>query len=351
MPPLPWPKRYQGRYRSVDFDFMRTLGTGSFGRVHLVRSVSNHRFYTVKVLNKDKTVAHRQIDHASNEVNVLLAVQHPFIIKLWGTFQDATNLFMVMDFVPGGELFSLLRAQNRFPEPPAKFYAAEVAIAIGYLHTLDIVHRDLKPENILIARDGHIKLVDFGFAKYVPTVTWTSCGTPDYLAPEIVDQRRYNKSVDWYALGILIYEMLTGFPPFHRTDPEDNTPMALYGRILEGVSAIRWPKFPPLARDIVLCFLEQDPSKRLGNLKNGANDVFKHAWFREVPWTMLRTRSLTPPFVPRVASPGDARAFRTYAEDGATARYGEPAPDPHGKLFPDFEYTALDAPKMRATTV
>ncbi|KZV68745.1 kinase-like protein [Peniophora sp. CONT] len=346
-PPFPYPKRDKGRYRYVDFDFLRTLGTGSFGRVHLVRSKHNQRFYAVKVLNKDKIVAHKQIDHTNNEMNMLLAVQHPFIVNLWGTFQDATNLYMVMDFVPGGELFSLLRRSNRFPEPVAKFYAAEVALALNHLHTLDIVYRDLKPENILLARDGHIKIADFGFAKYVPTVTWTLCGTPDYLAPEVVNQRRYNKSVDWYALGILIFEMLTGLPPFHRTEPGENTPMALYGRIQEGERAIRWPTFPPLARDIVLRFLEQDPSKRFGNLHNGAGDVFGHVWFREVDWARLKAREITAPFVPKVASPGDARAFEAYAEDGATARYGEPAPDPHGTLFPDFDYTAPDAPSLR----
>lgn len=235
-------------------------------------------------------------------------------------------------------------ALQRFPEPVAKFYAAEVALALNHLHTLDIVYSDLKPENILLARDGHIKIADFGFAKYVPTVTWTLCGTPDYLAPEVVNQQRYNKSVDWYALGILIFEMLTGLPPFHRTEKGENTPMALYSRIQEGERAIRWPTFPPLARDIVLRFLEQDPSKRFGNLHNGAGDVFGHAWFREVDWARLRAREITAPFVPKVDSPGDARAFEAYAENDATAKYGEPAPDPHGHWFPDFDYTAPDAP-------
>ena len=145
----------------------------------------------------------KQVEHTNNEQRLLLAIQHPFIVNLWGRFQDAQNLYMVMDFVHGGELFTLLRRSRvcalswfrnsevlivgaqRFPEPVSKFYAAEVALALDYLHSADIIYRDLKPENILLHSDGHIKLADFGFAKYCPNTTWTLCGTPDYLAPEV----------------------------------------------------------------------------------------------------------------------------------------------------------------------
>lgn len=170
-----------------------------------MRSKYNQRFYAIKVLNKAKIVRTKQVEHTNNEKTLLEAVQHPFIVNLWGAFQDASNLYMVMDFVPGGELFSLLRRAKaspvsvlvdtvlyamdlrfqRFPEQVAKFYAAEVAIALNYLHRFDIVYRDLKLENILLSADGHIKIADFGFAKRCSTSTWTLCGTPDYLAPEV----------------------------------------------------------------------------------------------------------------------------------------------------------------------
>ena len=170
--------------------------------IFVVRSKHNLRFYAMKVLNKDKIVKTKQVEHTNNEQQMLEAVQHPFIINLWGTFQDSANLYMVMDFVPGGELFTLLRRSNvsgidtpisscqcsfkqRFPEPVAKFYAAEVALALNHLHSLDIIYRDLKPENILLNFDGHIKVADFGFAKSCASTTWTLCGTPDYLAPEV----------------------------------------------------------------------------------------------------------------------------------------------------------------------
>ncbi|KAF5375545.1 hypothetical protein D9615_009139 [Tricholomella constricta] len=328
-------KRPKGAYRLSDFIVQRTLGTGSFGRVHLVRSKHNLRFYAIKVLNKEKVVKTKQVEHTNNEQHMLEAVQHPFIINLWGSFQDSTNLYMVMDFVPGGELFTLLRRSNRFPDPVAKFYAAEVALALNHLHGLDIIYRDLKPENILLNQDGHIKVADFGFAKTCTSTTWTLCGTPDYLAPEIVSQQRYNKSVDWYALGVLIFEMLSGLPPYHHSDPN---PVLLYERIIRGPAFIKWPAFNGLAMDLILKLMESDPSKRYGNLRHGAGDVFAHPWFREVDWDKLAAREITAPYLPKISGDGDASAFDSYPEDNVAAQYGLPGPDPFGTAFPDFDY-------------
>ena len=213
----------KGKYSLTDFDIKRTLGTGSFGRVHLVQSKHNQRFYAVKVLKKAQVVKMKQVEHTNDERKMLQKVKHTFLVTLWGTFQDSKNLYMVMDFVEGGELFSLLRKsqvsqldyfeyyhqsytlteylysrnEKRFPNPVAKFYAAEVTLALDYLHLQGIIYRDLKPENLLLDRHGHLKITDFGFAKEVPDITWTLCGTPDYLAPEVVASKGYNKSVDW----------------------------------------------------------------------------------------------------------------------------------------------------------
>ncbi|KEI39205.1 uncharacterized protein L969DRAFT_87146 [Mixia osmundae IAM 14324] len=264
------------RYALTDFNFVKTLGTGSFGRVHLVRSCHNKRHYAVKVLSKERVVRMKQVEHTNSEREMLERVRHPFLVNLWGTFKDSRNLYMVMDFVSGGELFSLLRKSQRFPDPVAKFFAAEVALALDYLHSLDIIYRDLKPENILLGADGHIKITDFGFAKYVPDNTWTLCGTPDYLAPEIVQSKGYNKSVDWYALGVLMFEMLAGWPPFFT---EDTNPMRLYERIIAG--KIRYPShFLPDAKDLLRNLLTSDLTKRFGNLANGSSDIFGHACVR-----------------------------------------------------------------------
>ncbi|KAH7093837.1 kinase-like protein [Auriculariales sp. MPI-PUGE-AT-0066] len=324
------------RYGLGDFVFHRTLGTGSFGRVHLVRSKNNFRFYAVKVLAKEKVVRMKQVEHTLNERNLLTNVQHPFIVNLWGTFQDPTNLYMVMDFVAGGELFSLLRKSTRFPDPVAKFYAAEVALALHYLHSQDIIYRDLKPENILLGADGHIKMTDFGFSKVVPHVTSTLCGTPDYLAPEIVEGKLYNKSVDWYALGILIFEMLAGFPPFFTTDPQPN-PFKLYELIVAG-NVVYPTYFDARAHDLIKRFITADATERYGNLKYGAKDIFAHAWFGEVPWEKLYKKEIPAPYVPKIDGDGDASQFARYNENN-TLDYGRPAEDAFGYLFRDFDYS------------
>jgi len=187
------------KLRLDDFVLKRTVGTGSFGRVHLAQSKVNNKHYAIKALDKYDVVRLKQVEHINNEPTILREISHPFLVTLWDAFQDDSHLFMVMDYVPGGELFSILRKQKKFTEQTAKFYAAEVLLALAYLHENGIVYRDLKPENILIDARGHVKLTDFGFAKRVDNMTWTVCGTPDYLAPEIILSKGYTKAVDWWG--------------------------------------------------------------------------------------------------------------------------------------------------------
>lgn len=322
----------KGKYTLADFSIRRTLGTGSFGRVHLVQSRHNEKFYAVKVLKKYQVVKMKQVEHTNSEKAMLERVRHPFLVNLWGTFQDTKNLYMVMDFVEGGELFSLLRKSQRFPNPVAKFYAAEVALALDYLHQQNIIYRDLKPENLLLDRNGHIKITDFGFAKYVPDITWTLCGTPDYLAPEVVSSKGYNKSVDWWSLGVLAFEMLAGYPPFYDSDP-----IRLYEKIL--ACKIRYPGyFDPLAKDLLKNLLTADLTKRFGNLRNGSRDIMDHQWFKEVNWQRLARKEIEAPYVPPVTGDGDASLFDYYPEEGdaefAGARSGEG--EAFEGLFPEF---------------
>lgn len=324
-------RRTAGRYALADFAIERTLGTGSFGRVHLVRSKHNGRFYAVKVLNKEKVIKMKQVEHTNSEREMLVRVRHPFLVNLWGTFQDVNNLYMVMDFVAGGELFSLLRKSQRFPNSVAKFYAAEVALALDYLHSLDIIYRDLKPENLLLGADGHVKVTDFGFAKHVPDITWTLCGTPDYLAPEVVQSKGYNKSVDWYALGVLIFEMLAGYPPFFT---EDGNPMKLYEKIIAG--KVRYPTyFDVLAKELLKNLLVGDLSKRYGNLRAGSSDIFAHGWFAEVDWDKLYRREIPAPYVPKIEGDGDASQFDRYQE-ADVSDYGKAGSGPHDHFFTEF---------------
>lgn len=319
----------KGKYSLTDFHIMRTLGTGSFGRVHLVRSVHNGRYYAIKVLKKQQVVKMKQVEHTNDERRMLKLVEHPFLIRMWGTFQDAKNLFMVMDYIEGGELFSLLRKSQRFPNPVAKFYAAEVVLALEYLHSHDIIYRDLKPENILLDRNGHIKITDFGFAKEVSTVTWTLCGTPDYIAPEVITSKPYNKTVDWWSLGVLIFEMLAGYTPFY-----DTTPMKTYEKILSG--KIHFPSFfHPDVVDLLSRLITADLSSRLGNLVNGPADIRNHPWFSEVVWTKLLAKDIETPYEPPItAGVGDSSLFDHYPEEQAD--YGSTDEDPYAHLFEDF---------------
>ncbi|KAM0210451.1 hypothetical protein ACHAPQ_005137 [Fusarium lateritium] len=321
----------KGKYSLGDFDILRTLGTGSFGRVHLVQSKHNQRFYAVKVLKKAQVVKMKQVEHTNDERRMLADVKHPFLITLWGTFQDSKNLYMVMDFVEGGELFSLLRKSGRFPNPVAKFYAAEVTLALEYLHSKNIIYRDLKPENLLLDRHGHLKITDFGFAKRVPDKTWTLCGTPDYLAPEVVSNKGYNKSVDWWSLGILIYEMLCGYTPFW----DSGSPMKIYENILKG--KVKYPAYVNAdAQNLLERLITADLTKRLGNLYGGPGDVKNHPWFAEVTWDRLARKDIDAPYTPPVkAGAGDASQFDRYPED--PEKYGLTAgSDEYGHMFTEF---------------
>ncbi|EEA22606.1 cAMP-dependent protein kinase catalytic subunit [Talaromyces marneffei ATCC 18224] len=323
-------RQTKGKYSLEDFSLQRTLGTGSFGRVHLVQSRHNHRFYAIKVLKKAQVVKMKQVEHTNDERRMLQRVKHPFLITLWGTFQDSKNLYMVMDFVEGGELFSLLRKSQRFPNPVAKFYAAEVTLALEYLHAQHIIYRDLKPENLLLDRHGHLKITDFGFAKEVPDITWTLCGTPDYLAPEVVSSKGYNKSVDWWSLGILIFEMLCGFTPFW----DSGSPVKIYENILRG--KIKYPPYMhPDAVDLLSQLITPDLTKRLGNLHGGPEDVKNHPWFAEVTWDRLLRKDIDAPYVPPVrAGQGDASQFDKYPEENEA--YGSTGEDPYHNLFTEF---------------
>ncbi|EGW32961.1 uncharacterized protein SPAPADRAFT_136577 [Spathaspora passalidarum NRRL Y-27907] len=319
----------KGKYSLGDFHIMRTLGTGSFGRVHLVRSVHNGRYYAIKVLKKYQVVKMKQVEHTNDERRMLKLVEHPFLIRMWGTFQDAKNLFMVMDYIEGGELFSLLRKSQRFPNPVAKFYAAEVTLALEYLHSHDIIYRDLKPENILLDRNGHIKITDFGFAKEVSTVTYTLCGTPDYIAPEVITTKPYNKSIDWWSLGVLIFEMLAGYTPFY-----DTTPMKTYEKILAG--KVHYPSFfAPEVIDLLSKLITSDLTRRLGNLSNGPADIRNHPWFSEVVWEKLLAKDIETPYEPPItAGTGDSSLFDHYPEEQLD--YGIQGEDPYAQYFLDF---------------
>ena len=308
-----------------------TLGTGTFGRVRLVTySHQKTLYFALKMMKKSEIIRLKQVEHIKTEKNILMSIHHPFIVNLYAHFKDEKTLYMLMEFVIGGELFSQLRKVGRFSNDTARFYAAEIVLALEYLHNQDIVYRDLKPENLLIDRDGHIKITDFGFAKIVKDRTWTLCGTPEYLAPEIIQSRGHGKAVDWWALGILIYEMLAGYPPFY-----DENPFGIYQKILAG--KIDFPRhFDANAKDLVKKLLTADRTKRYGCLKDAAEDVKQHKWFTNanISWTTVFNRKLKPPFIPGFRSPYDTGCFDKYAD--STGAPGPKLTEKEDAMFDDF---------------
>ncbi|XP_045483708.1 cAMP-dependent protein kinase catalytic subunit alpha-like isoform X1 [Harmonia axyridis] len=304
-----WKQPFVERGKLEDFKLIQTLGTGSFGRVMLVKAKKDDSPFALKMLEKAHVVKTKQVKHTISEIRTMDSFDFPFLIKLEYFFKDNVYLCLVMPFVNGGEMFSHLRQQKRFSEELTRFYAAQVILAFEYIHFLGIIYRDLKPENILIDCIGYLKITDYGFCKKVDDQrTYTLCGTPEYLAPEIILSQGYNKSVDWWALGVLIFEMAAGYPPFYARDP-----MKIYEKIVSG-KYIPANHFSKSLKDIIQNFLQVDRTKRFGILKGGAMDIKQHVFFKEIIWDTVYYKTMTPPYAVDVPEKDDVRYFEQYTE-------------------------------------
>ncbi|CAK82993.1 unnamed protein product (macronuclear) [Paramecium tetraurelia] len=296
------------KVKLTDYDIMNTLGTGSFGRVRLAKQKSNNKYVALKMLKKIEILRLKQVDHIISEFNILKQVKHPFLIEMSGYTQDERYIYFVLEYIQGGELFTYLRNAGTVQNEEAQFYSAQVVSMFEYLHTKNIVYRDLKPENLLVQPDGYLKLTDFGFAKVVEDRTYTLCGTPEYLAPEILLNKGHSKPVDWWCLGIFLYEMLAGIDPFN-----DEDPMAIYQKILKG--KVKFPRnFDNEAKSLVKHLLEQDVTKRFGNLKNGVDDIKQHKWYETLNWKDLFAKKIKPQYIPVIQSDYDTSNFATYPD-------------------------------------
>jgi len=288
--------------RLDDFVAVKVVGKGSYGKVMLVRK--DKEVFAMKMLRKEHLVKRNQVEHTKTERNVLEAVSHPFIVTMHYAFQTPKKLFFVLEFCPGGELFFHLSRAGRFSEGRCRFYASEILEAINYLHRLNIIYRDLKPENILLDGEGHVKLTDFGLSKEGIDDNFSAksmCGTPEYLAPEILDKRGHGKAVDWYSHGALVFEMLTGLPPHYTRDREQ-----LFERIRS--ATLTYPAYvSPVAKDMLGQLLARDPKDRLGAGPGDGDEVKVHAWFAGIDWSALLAKKVTPPFKPNIRADGEVK--------------------------------------------
>ena len=309
----------RAKIRFTDLKTVAVLGEGSFGRVRLMQwqHGGEKHAYALKCLQKGQLVCYKQIDHVINEKRVLEMCHHPFILKLEGVFNTKNQVFMLLEVALGGELFSHLRGEGKFEPAKGALYAAMVCSAFSYMHARKIAHRDLKPENLIFDTQGYLKLVDFGFAKVIKDRTWTLCGTPEYLAPEIISNQGHNCGVDWWTLGILTYEMLVGRPPF-----QGETQLDTYQRIVKG--RYKMPaNLEPQVKDFVARLLMLNNAVRLGCSWGGPAEVVGHPFFEKINFRELEAKSLPMPYVPCIQDAFDTSNFfvDAYSDDDGAAEW------------------------------
>ncbi|TDZ26742.1 Serine/threonine-protein kinase SCH9 [Colletotrichum orbiculare MAFF 240422] len=293
-----------------DFQILKLIGKGTFGQVYQVRKKDTERIYAMKVLSKKVIVQKKEVAHTVGERNILVRTamsDSPFIVGLKFSFQTPSDLYLVTDYMSGGELFWHLQKEGRFDERRAKFYIAELILAIQHLHNNDIVYRDLKPENILLDANGHIALCDFGLSKANLTkndTTNTFCGTTEYLAPEVLlDESGYTKMVDFWSLGVLVFEMCCGWSPFYAEDTQQMYKNIAFGKV-------RFPRdtLSQEGRNFVKGLLNRNPKHRLG-ATDDAEELKRHPFFGDIDWELLTKKLITPPFKPKLTSATDVSYF------------------------------------------
>ncbi|KAL0830664.1 hypothetical protein ABMA28_002801 [Loxostege sticticalis] len=321
------------------FELLKVLGEGSFGKVFLVRKVSGAdagTLYAMKVLKK-ATLKVRDRERTKMERNILVEMGHPFIVKLHYAFQTAGKLYLILDFLRGGDLFSRLSKEVMFTEEDVKFYLAELALALEHVHKLGIIYRDLKPENILLDADGHIALTDFGLSKLPPSSdkAYSFCGTVEYMAPEVVNRRGHTFAADWWSFGVLMFEMLTGNLPFHGSTRHETMTQILKAKL--GMPS----NLSEEAQSLLRALFKRNPQNRLGAGANGIEDIKCHEFFASIDWDALLKKEVVPPFRPAVSRADDA----FYFDSEFTCRTprdspGVPASANAHELFRGFSFVA-----------
>ncbi|XP_046885897.1 ribosomal protein S6 kinase alpha-2 isoform X2 [Hypomesus transpacificus] len=322
------------------FALLKVLGQGSYGKVFLVRKIrglDTGQLYAMKVLKK-ATLKVRDRLRSKMERDILAEVNHPFIVKLHYAFQTEGKLYLILDFLRGGDLFTRLSKEVMFTEKDVKFYLAELALALDHLHSLGIIYRDLKPENILLDEEGHIKITDFGLSKEAiqhDKITYSFCGTIEYMAPEVVNRRGHTQSADWWSFGVLMFEMLTGSLPFQGKDRKETMALILKAKL-------GMPQFlSPEVQSLLRALFKRNPTNRLGAGPDGVEEIKRHDFFRPVDWNKLYRREIKPPFKPAVGRPEDTFHFDPeFTSQTPTDSPGSPPSANTHQLFRGFSFVA-----------
>lgn len=317
-----------------DFEVMKVVGQGAFGKVYQVRKKDSLEIYAMKVVRKDKIVEKNHAEYMKAERDILTKIDHPFIVQLRYSFQNKYRLYLVLDFVNGGHLFFQLYNHGLFREDLARIYAAEIVSAVSHLHTNGIMHRDLKPENILLDVEGHALLTDFGLAKEFDENARSNslCGTIEYMSPEIILGKGHDKAADWWSVGILLFEMLTGQPPFHGGNREK-----IQKKIVK--DKLKLPAYlTSEAHNLLKGLLQKDPSKRLGNGLTGSNEIKNHKWFKPINWKKLDAREIQPSFRPQVSGKQCIANFDKRWTDMSLLDSPASSPSGSANLFQGFTY-------------
>ncbi|XP_041924477.1 ribosomal protein S6 kinase alpha-3 isoform X3 [Alosa sapidissima] len=323
------------------FELRKVLGQGSFGKVFLVKKVTGPdagQLYAMKVLKK-ATLKVRDRVRTKMERDILVEVNHPFIVKLHYAFQTEGKLYLILDFLRGGDLFTRLSKEVMFTEEDVKFYLAELALALDHLHGLGIIYRDLKPENILLDEEGHIKLTDFGLSKESidhENKAYSFCGTVEYMAPEVVNRRGHTHSADWWSYGVLMFEMLTGTLPFQGKDRKETMTMILKAKL--GMPQFLSPEAQSLLRNL----FKRNPSNRLGAGPDGVEEIKRHSFYSNIDWNKLFRREIHPPFKPAAGRPDDTFYFdpEFTAKTPKDSPGVPPSANAH-QLFRGFSFVAI----------
>ena len=298
----------QMKVKLEDFNLIRLIGVGSYGKVYVASKNTSKKLYAIKILNKKKINTNNLKKSINTERTLLANLNHPFIMKLNYAFQTKQSLYFITNFMHGGELnYHIYKEKNNyFSEEKTKFYAAEIILGLDYLHKNNCIYRDLKPENVLIDKNGHIKLTDFGLSKLCeefPCKTNSLCGTPEYLAPEILFEKDYGIEVDWWSLGVLIYEMLSGYLPF-RIMPDEKITKNVYKKKIKIFN-----HFSYAAKDLVKKLLEYNPKKRIG-----FEQIINHPFFKDINWNKIEKKEIEPPFLPEIDQRNIFKYFNTENE-------------------------------------